>query len=136
MNGLYNDARYKMQAGTFHWMTDLLLVAWKGTPNFLATDKIVSDVLARNPAGIMATSEPITDASIAADGTGRTNNVLFKTVPIGSVTWFTMCKKQVSTNLSELILFVDQAENLPFTTNGLDVLVTPDWLQNRGWFRP
>jgi hypothetical protein len=30
-------------------------------------------------------------------------------------------------------LFIDDAEGLPFTPNGLDVLIEPDWLLERGW---
>jgi hypothetical protein len=58
--------------------------------------------------------------------------VLLPAVPVGPlVTWFTMTKAG-----TDLILYIDDAEGLPFTPNGLDVPVTPDWLSNRGWFRP
>lgn len=35
-----------------------------------------------------------------------------------------------------LVLFIDDAEGLPFIANGIDYVVTPDWLQFRGWWRP
>ena len=27
-------------------------------------------------------------------------------------------------------------DNLPFTPDGLDLVVQPDWLEGRGWYRP
>ena len=31
---------------------------------------------------------------------------------------------------------IDEAFELPFVPNGLDLVIQPDWLSARGWFRP
>ena len=54
---------------------------------------------------------------------------------VTEVTWMTIAGTQVPHDSSRLILFVDEAMELPFTPNGLDLLITPDWLAQRGWFR-
>jgi hypothetical protein len=64
----------------------------------------------------------------------QTNHVVIPGVPVGPmVSHFTMCRRNATPNLSELLLYVDDAEGLPIAPNGLDLVVTPDWLLNRGW---
>ena len=137
MNGIYDEARVKSLTANLNWLTtDLMLVAWAGSPSFVPTDKFVADIKARG-AVVLGYSLAITEQMVSTDGTAQTNAVVIPTVPVGSpVTWFTMCTKNTPVDNSELILFVDQADGLPFEPNGLDMVVTPDWLQNRGWWRP
>jgi hypothetical protein len=136
VNVPYDQARYWFVTASLDWpVTDLVLVAWAGTPNFVKTDKKVSDIVARGVTTLLGFSLAITEKGVAADGAAQTNDVVIPDVPIGpALTHFTMCRKNATPNLSELILFVDDAEGLPFTPNGLDIEVTPDWLQQRGWF--
>ena len=47
-----------------------------------------------------------------------------------------MSVRKPTHNQSELVLFIDEAVELPFAPNGLDMVVTPDWSKNRGWWRP
>lgn len=136
MNVPYDQARYWLVRAELNWaFTDLVLVAWAGVPNFVKTDKTVANVVARGVNLLLGFSQVITQKSVATDGAAQTNDVIIPAVPIGpAVTHFTMCRRNVTPNLSELILFIDEAEGLPFAPNGLDIEVRPDWLQNRGWF--
>lgn len=131
MNQPYNIARRRFVTAGFDWLTtDLRLTAWGGMPTFIPTETMVSDFTVRG-ALLLGVSQPITSKTVAADGTAQTNQVLIPNVPVGpDVTHFTL-----SELTGQLILFIDQALNLPFTPNGLDIVVQPDWLEQRGWFR-
>ena len=135
MNVAYDQARFLWATAGLDWrVTDLVLVAWSGAPNFVKTDVKVADIVARGLTALAGYSQVITQKSVAVDGAMQTNNVVIPAVPIGPpVTHFTMCRRNATPNQSELLLFVDDAEGLPFTTNGLDMVVTPDWTLNRGW---
>ena len=135
-NALYNAAAYAMATATFDWVDiPLRLSAWTGTPMFDPTHLKVADI--KLAGGMeLGYSLPITVQSVAADGTMQTNQVVIPTVPVGAnVTWFTMSGLQPLHDNSRLIMFIDEALDLPFVPNGLDLLVTPDWLSNRGWGR-
>ena len=139
MNQLYNNAARQLALGQLVWPdTDLVLVAWGGTPLFVATHITVADLRVATGLTELGHSLPITDSSVAIDGTCQTNQVVIPDVPVGPpVTWFTMCRVGVPTlSEAELILFVDEAIELPFEPNGLDITVQPDWAMRRGWFRP
>lgn len=137
MNQIYNNARFRMLTSSLNWTTEpMILSAWAGTPDFVATDKAIGNVKTRGNVEI-AWSIPITAQSVANDGTAQTNDVLIPGIAVGqTVTWLTMSDQFGSHDLSELILFIDDAIELPFIGNGLDMLIRPDWLDNRGWFKP
>jgi len=130
MNTIYNSARYQLMTAQLNWLTvDLTLTAWSGAAVFDPLDETISDVGAHGPVN-RGSSLPITSQTVAPDGTAQTNQVVIPAVPIGDpVTFFTM------SNGAQLILFIDEAEGLPFVPNGLDMVVQPDWLQNRGWWK-
>ncbi len=134
-NAPFDQARYFWATAGLDWrVTDLVLVAWAGTPNFVKTDKTVADIVTRGVTTLLGFSQVITAKSVAADGAMQTNDVIIPGVPVGpAVTHFTMCRRNATPNLSELLLFVDDALGLPLDPNGLDIEVTPDWLQQRGW---
>jgi len=136
MNNIYDDARYKLLTAGLDWTAiPLRLAAWGGTPTFVPTDKILDHITFRNT--LLGYSQPITYQTVTPDGTAQTNPVLIPDVPIGpDVTWFTMVKHVGAQSSAELLLYIDNAEELPFVPNGLDLVVQPDWLQSRGWFRP
>lgn len=137
VNNIYDFARYQLMTAALNWPTaSLQLVAWAGTPNFIAVDKTISDIKGRGNTEL-GYSMVIAAGTVAADGSGQTNNVVIPSVPIGpSVTWFTMGRTGSPHDTGQLILYIDDAVNLPFVPNGLDLVVTPDWLQGRGWFKP
>jgi len=136
MNEIYDIQRYEQKTAGFDWTKiPLMLTAWSGTPVFKAYHKTISEIVA---AGCTerGSSLPITYQHVHNDGTAQTNQVLIPKVPIGApITFFTMSKRTVPHQAAELILFLDDVYLLPFIANGLDLIVTPDWLQNRGWFR-
>lgn len=138
MNQLYNKARYQMVTGVFNWPAlDLVLTAWGGTPNYVQTDAMLTDIIGRGLGVVLGHSLPVTTKSVAPDGTVQTNQVVIPTVPIGqNVTWFTFSKRAGVLTASEPLYYIDDADELPFVPNGLDLVINPDWVQARGWFRP
>lgn len=136
-NGIYNSARYSILTAGLNWpAADILVAAWGGEPDFVVTDKKISDIVGRGKATVLGTSLPVTTKSVSADGTAQTNQVVIPGVPVGQqVTFFTLGKNATPVSNSDLFLFLDDALNLPFDPNGLDIVVQPDWLQARGWFR-
>src|SRR5262245_22816255 len=136
LNSIYDDARYKLLTAALNWTTiPLRLAAWGGTPNFVATDKTLSNITARTP--LRGYSQEITSQTVAPTGVAQTNHVVIPTVPIGTaITWFTMVRDVGTQSMAQLILFIDDATELPYAPNGLDIVVQPDWLRERGWFRP
>lgn len=138
MNALYDVAASAMVAGGFNWLSDdLMLVAWSGTPTFDPSDKTLADVKQHPGVAELGSSLPIVGRAVTAEGIAQTDVVLIPGIPAGQmVTWLTMCRRQGAHDASEMILFIDEVEGLPYDPNGLDFVVTPDWAQGRGWFRP
>jgi len=136
LNAPYNIARYRALTSGINWINaDLVLAAWSGTPAFVESDDSPADIMSRGFAPL-GESLPITSKTVSADGTAHANQVIIPDVPVGPpITWFTL-SKGTPLSSSELILFIDEAIELPFVPNGLDIVVQPDWLSNRGWFRP
>lgn len=132
MNSAYDIARYRFVTAGLNWTAlNLLVTVWNGAPNFVPTDQHISDIISRGMTVMAGSSQPITSTSVKSDGTTQTNTVLIPNVSIGQdITHMIMCEQN-----GNLIYFVDDALNLPFTPNGLDIVIQPDWLQERGWFR-
>ena len=137
MNTIYDAARVKLLSATLNWVaSDLMLSAWSGTPSFIASEYQLADIIARGYTE-RGSSMIVNNKGVSSDGTAQTDHILIPTVSIGpDITWFTMSVRKPTHNLSDLILYIDDAVELPFTPNGLDMVVSPDWLNNRGWFRP
>ena len=136
VNTIYDAARYKLMNALFDWTkTNLVLTCWSGTPTFVPTDATIDDLVLHGVVDRGA-SLPITSKTVSPDGTAQTNQVVIQAVPIGApLTFFTMSERKPTYGLSELILFIDEALDLPFDPNGLDIVVQPDWLQRRGWWK-
>jgi hypothetical protein len=137
VNQLYYDASYRLMTAQFNWTSlDLMLVAWGGEPLFAAADTTIAAIKARGFVEL-GFSLDILGPAVDPTGIGQTGQVLLPGIAVGeTITWFTMCERQTTHDQSKLILYVDEALNLPFEGNGLDVVVQPDWLEQRGWFRP
>lgn len=136
-NALYDNAAYKMMTGTFNWLTtELALVALTGVPEYDPAHLTVADLVAAG-AVVVGVSLPILGRTVATDGTGQTDTVVIPGITAGTeVTWFVLCTNNADINLGNVVLFVDEAEVIPFQANGLDITVQPDWTGQRGWFRP
>jgi hypothetical protein len=137
MNDVYDHARYQLLTAQLNWASiPLVLSAWSGTPTFNPAHQTISNIIS---AGFTERghSLAVTQQSVAVDGTAQTNTVIIPGVTVGApITWFTMAQKNATHTLSMLILYIDEAEGLPFEADGLDMAVTPDWLENKGWWRP
>lgn len=131
MSEIYDRARYDVLTGALPWLTtNVLLSAFAGVPLFDPTHDTMTQVNAANT--LIKTSLPITGMVATADGTAQTDPVVIPLVPIGpDITFFVMSK------VGGLpILLIDDASELPFVPNGLDMVVSPDWAFQRGWWRP
>ena len=135
-NALYDQTRYNLLTAALNWLTvDLRLVIWGGVPSFVKTDKKIADIVARGYT-MRGVSQDILQQSAGADGTAKSGNVIVPLVPIGAnITWMTLTIGTVPAS-ADLVMFIDQANDLPFVPNGLDMLVTPDWAAGRAWFKP
>lgn len=137
-NSIYDSARYKLLTATLNWLTtDLILVAWGGEPDFVKTDTTIADIIARNPAAELGYSGLLLSKSVSVEGAAQTGVAVIPGITVGAeITWFTLCANKPVHTASEPILFLDEGSFLPFLSNGLDIIVQPDWVQNRGWFFP
>lgn len=135
-NALYNTARYTFITGATDWRTlDLRLVLISGTPNYQPADLTLADIV--NRGGIIrGMSLPITGLAVPPDGTAVSDPVVVPEVPVGDpVEWMVLIRYNPVQSNSTLVYFIDDAKDLPAVPNGLDMVVQPDWLQQRGWFR-
>jgi hypothetical protein len=138
MSGIYDWARAQLLTANLDWLAvELVVSIWSGTKTFVPTDRTIADVKARG-AVERGYSLPITDTSVSVDGTARTDPVLIPAVPVGApLLWITMSEVATPHDNSKLLLFIDQVlPALPYTANGLDIVLTPDWAAGRGWWRP
>jgi hypothetical protein len=136
-NAIYDSARRELLAAQLNWNTvDLLLVAWGGESDFDPLDETLTQLKGRG-AVEMGSSLPINNTSITMNGAAQTDPVVIPDIPVGPpVTWFTLCRKNPTHDLSQPLLFIDDVYQMPFYPNGLDMVIQPDWLQWRGWFLP
>lgn len=133
VNSIYDNARYRLATAGLNWLAvELLLSAWKGAPDFIATDVSIAQIAARGNATQIGTSLPITGQFVTLDGTAQTDPVVISGVPAGETVTFFVLSLVAGT---EPVLFIDEAGGLPFLSNGLDMLLQPDWALERGWFR-
>jgi hypothetical protein len=134
---IYDIARFKMMTAAFGWTAfDLMLVAFSGVAVFDASDDTLTDVLTHGAldAGHSLT---IVGKNVLTNGTGQTGPVVIPAVVAGPpITHFVMFDKQGVVANSVPLFFTSDAEQLPFTPNGLDIVVQPDWLLERGWLQP
>jgi hypothetical protein len=132
MNSIYDTARYRFATAGLDWtQIPLILLAYSGTPLFVPEDQTVAAIDGRGQTLRIADSQAILSKAVSPEGYLQTGNVVFETIPIGyPITHFVM-----SMSATLPLLFIDDAVDLPFEPNGLDVVITPDWLEQRGWGR-
>lgn len=137
MNRIYDFARFKFATAALNWnTTPLFLMAYGGPVDFNAADDALSDITARGVATFIAKSQAVTGANVTPQGYMQTGVVIFEEVPAGpEVTQFVIISQPALEANAVPILHITDAYDLPFTPNGLDIPVTPDWTQQRGWFR-
>lgn len=137
MNQIYDVSRRSLLLAQLNWpAANLVLYAFQGVPAFDPTDAIMTDVLATTP-GLAGTSQPVTGKTVTLDGVAQTDPIVITAVPVGpDITFFVLGVDLGSMGTSRPVLYIDDAFELPFVPNGLDLVVQPDWLSDRGWFRP
>ena len=137
MNNIYDVARRSLLLAAHNWTTTpLVLFAFSGTPVFDPTDVNMAEVATTNP-GLRGTSMPVLNKTVTIDGTAQTDPIVIPGIVVGpDVTHFVLSRNTGSYVTSMPILFIDEAFELPFVPNGLDLVIQPDWLSARGWFRP
>jgi hypothetical protein len=137
MSNIYDISRVQLMAGLFDWrVADLILVAWDNVPIF---NPIMQKITAIKTSGFneLGVSLPITGLAIEAAGIAQSDAVVIPGVPVGpNVTWMTLCIRHPTVHdQSQLLLFIDDAVELPYVPNGLDIVVSPDWAYQRGWWK-
>src|SRR4051812_10733176 len=93
MNNIYDRTRYQLLTGALNWLTlDARLVAFSGTPDFVAADLTINDIVLRSGA-LVGYSDDITSQTVAVNGTAQTNTVFIPNSVVGPpVTWFAMVR--------------------------------------------
>jgi len=137
VNNIYDTARFKFATAGLNWNTaPLFLLAYSGNPDFHAEDGFISDITTRATTTFVQQSQAIIGKNVSPQGYLQTGTVMFEEVPIGlPITHFIMASVPAALSAGVPLLFFDEAYDLPFTPNGLDIPVTPDWFQQRGWGR-
>lgn len=137
MNSIYDVARQNFAKALLDWTSvPLALLAYSGGPEFHPEDRTVGEINAHGTTLFVKQSQDIITQTVDAQGYLQTDNVVFETVPVGPpITHFVMISQGTSLASSLPILYIDEADEMPFAPNGLDVVVTPDWFANRGWGR-
>jgi len=132
VNSLFNITRHNMATGAFNWVggPGFVLQAWHGDWTF---DPAVLTPAAIT-AALQATSLPLTNRGVASLGYCASDPALFSALAVGpEISFLTMSYDNGS---RDLVAFFDEGFNMPFTPNGNDWLIQPDYLSQRGWFRP
>jgi hypothetical protein len=136
-NSVYNITRREFVTATFDWLgEDICLVALSGTPAFVAGHEQLGDIITAG-AVKRGVSNNALNKSIATDGGCRSDPLVIPSLSIGAdITHAVLVKRHPTVeNDSQLIMFIDDAWELPYVPNGLDIPFQPDWAQDRSWFR-
>lgn len=131
MSSLYAVARSRMLKATFDWVNiPARLHAFAVPYLFDESHATLSQV------GVpVASSLNLTGQVVSPAGYARSDSAVLIDVPAGQTVTFLILAEHGPVD-PPLIAFIDEAEGLPLLTNGLDQVVVPDWIQQRGWFRP
>jgi hypothetical protein len=140
MSALYDSIRERLLYGTFSWQTaDLEVEAWSAgvfDPKHIR----VSDITAAGGVKQSKSTLLVGPPWVVAGGYAAADSVILpgSGFTVGATISYLTLSDKSGSNTSDplLILFIDDAEGLPFVANGLDYVVTPDWLLRRGWWRP
>jgi hypothetical protein len=136
LNTIYDRARYRAATGALNWLTlDTRIICWGGTPDFVASDLQTATAVGRG-AVKYGYSQAMLGKAVNAQGFCQSGPVVVPAIaPPAVITWLTVVVHNATQNLSEPLLFIDEAIDLPFDANGLDLVIRPDWLASRGWWR-
>jgi hypothetical protein len=139
MSAPYAGIRERLLYNTFSWLSaDLELQAWSGG-HFNEQHVRVSDLIASG--GVpQSKSQEAASPFIRPGGYASSNALILPGTGFSvgaSITFLTMNDRASGSAADPiLVLFIDDADGLPFVANGLDYVVEPDWLFKRAWWRP
>lgn len=135
-NEIYDVARYRFGTAQLNWETaNLVLFAFAGTPVFEPTDLHIDDLTGRG-ATVIGQSMSVSGRNVSQKGYLQTAPILIPAVPVGpQFTHMVMALDAATAGEEVPLIFVDEAVELPYLPNGLDILIQPDWLAQRGWGR-
>jgi hypothetical protein len=129
VNTLYDIARRRMLSSQLDWSTlPVRMLAFTAQYDFDPTHQTVADLGVAS----VAESELFVGQHVTPSGFAASDNAWFQNVPL-SPPWLFLV---IVDDANSLIAFYDEGINLPRTPNGQDEVVIPDWLSERGWFRP
>lgn len=137
MNAQYNLQRVRRATGAFNWPTlTCYMQAWRGAYVFDAAHETVSDVTASGGT-LVATSLALLDQQVTSGGYLRSGPVAIPAIAPSSPITFLLLVRDTGGGAAAYapIAYYDDAIGLPFTPNGLEWLIQPDWLSERGWLR-
>lgn len=140
MSGLYASIRERLLYQSFDWQgADLELQAWSAG-HFDETHIRVSDLVTAGGTPQSNSDLPLGPPFVMPGGYAASDWLILpgSGFDVGVMVNFLTLSDRAGGNTADplLILYIDEADGLPFTPNGLDYVVTPDWLLNRGWWRP
>lgn len=137
MNQPYDIARYRAATGALNWPAlDLRLVAFHGTPVFSAAAATIQQVI--DLGGVVKAGHSLTALAKSVDSQGycKTGPIVFdSTTAAVTLTMFVLAIHNATENLSIPLLYIDTGMNIPFDTDGLELVLQPDWAFERGWVR-
>lgn len=132
MIDLFDDFRQRMLAGLNWTSLSLVMLAFDDPYTFDPTD-LTQASLGVTP---VAVSQAITGLATTG-GYAKSNAVSFTTIPVGDpLTFMVLAEANATPANRRLICYCNEGQGFPFTPNGLQRIVQPDWFQGRGWFRP
>lgn len=135
MNQLYATARQRLLKATLDWEDtdlDVRLLLFNTAYTFVETHTTVTNVGTPK-----AQSELLLVKSATSLGYARSSAAVFASIAVGAPVTFGVLVEDIGGAAStwKLLAYIDEAEGLPFTPNGIAYKVVPDWLSSQGWFR-
>jgi hypothetical protein len=120
-NLLYDTGRNAFLAGTISWTGDTIGAVLVDTDDYTinsATDQYLSDI----PAGARVASTTVSGTSATA-GIADAADTVFSSVTGDQSEAIVLYQDSGDENTSQLIVYIDDATNLPVTPNGGDITV-------------
>jgi hypothetical protein len=133
MNQMYDDARERLLKAQLNWQNlTLVLLAFDLTSySYVSTHLTQANI--GTPVGV---SQTLTSPLVSPGGYARTNAGVFIAIPVGpSVKFLVLAEQHATPANRRLIAYTNIASGLPFTPNGGDWVVKPDWANSQGWWR-
>ncbi len=133
MNQLFAIPRQRLLKALWNWETVAVrLLAFNTAYTFNEDHTTVSQIGAP-----LAQSELLTGKVATVKGYARSNAAYFTSIGVAAPVTFFVLAEDIggASSTWKPMAYIDEAEGLPFTPNGAEKTVVPDWITNQGWFR-